>query len=306
MDQNDGKTPVLLYLDHNVIDRMTKSTVTINLNIPGARLAFSSESLEEVHRSGNAEHLKTLKGVDAVVLEFHQDHRLFWYAVNIDVYYEEWLSSRAIYSPVRDYFLEVSARHHGVRDLDSLSDTRRKLESQLNGLFQVADLPDELCGQVSEMIAGTDSLISQGYPTSDNPIQALRESLSVDRGAIGNVEGDNAIARIWDLILFHNPGLSELSAEAFFGFEHALCESKDSDRYLFLGIINAYVVLNLIGYRPDRQIKKERRFLASISDANHVAYGAFCQFFVTGDLLLAQKAYAIYEFKKLPVKIILL
>ncbi|WP_249451905.1 hypothetical protein [Acinetobacter indicus] len=65
-----------------------------------------------------------------------------------------------------------------------------------------------------------------------------------------------------------------------------------------------YTNLNLMGFRPEKKVKNEKKFISSQSDISHVAYANYCDYFITNDERLADKSDAIYEYLEIPTEIL--
>ena len=76
--------------------------------------------------------------------------------------------------------------------------------------------------------------------------------------------------------------------------EDLMCESlhKTGELNLETQIKSICLGLDLFGYRPEKKIKK---IMNIDTDASHIAFAAFCDYFVTADKRLSAKAKAIYS-----------
>jgi len=120
------------------------------------------------------------------------------------------------------------------------------------------------------------------------------------KGNIGNPKTDNPIEEIWAII---SAKIQGVTADQFFGFDP---HSKQgySTRPLYLGIVSCYTMLNMLGYKKDKNFPKEGSFPNTFCDAKHVAHSAFCQALISEDVRLCQKAKAIYKYKNIATEVV--
>ena len=127
-----------------------------------------------------------------------------------------------------------------------------------------------------------------------------RTGLGLQSGASGVVSATsyNAIEKIWDKI---NPREEGITIETYFGTQLSNDLANGESRVATAPLCHA--MLNLIGYYPDGGLTDQEKQAAIMADGNHIAFGSYCDCFLTSDQRLFNKAKAIYEYKRYPSKL---
>lgn len=123
---------------------------------------------------------------------------------------------------------------------------------------------------------------------------------------LNNIKPPNVMQKIWDLYKERPPYCElGLTIEQFYNIES---NPIFPDRELLAHdkVISLYQSLNLLGYFPDDNQHKLRRFEAAMSDQAHVSMAYFADFLVSNDKNLIKKAESVYEYLNAKTKIMYL
>ena len=136
----------------------------------------------------------------------------------------------------------------------------------------------------------------------DNDIEKIRKSFNPKKGFFGNITGENILGKIWDQLTDEKKASHKNSADCFFGFKNWNLE----DLPIFFGIIFCCVQLDLIGFQSEKKGRKPSKQPNVQSDAYHIGYGAYCDYLLSKDRKLVNRAKAIYEYKAISTRAILI
>lgn len=125
---------------------------------------------------------------------------------------------------------------------------------------------------------------------------ALRASLKINIDQINKIEHPNVLIKIWDIFKAENDSLRELELDDFLQIK--------SCKFNFERIHAIYTQLNLCGFRPEKKVKNEKKFISAQTDISHVAFASYCDFFITNDERLFDKSKVIYEYLKINTEVL--
>jgi hypothetical protein len=297
---------ILVYLDHNIVDDLTKGLLSFK-NSPQVLWVYSDEHFREIKRSGSTRFLDALARIKAQRLELEMNEqfritgrmRLSEYA-DPHALYEAWSKANAETELSDDHFLGILSRLFGAANTDQLKAMPEVLEREVSTLLGTAGLADALRDKIAEVACDTMQDTISLLTAEDHRLQSLRETLGTHRGRASNVaKRNNPLQDLWATI---SPGMPGVTADQFFGFE-PIAKGEDVDLPLFLGMVGCYMVLNMIGFSPDEKLARVERMPAIASDANHVAYGAYCDAVLSADRRLCTKARAIYKYRNISTEV---
>jgi len=310
----------LLYLDHNVLDAFTKG------NSDGIAKTFkekwqtvySLESLFEIKRSKGFEAKFTdlLRSLDALYLDAHLDgdHRISDRATLERV--DPWIKLQELGQDDIGSDLVTAMKLFALKMIGGRKDLEFKevIEFQREAFSK---LMDSLEGQLSEMdpqlvngyiremrdkfsvqLEEMERVLTENHKDGKDfeGIKAFRKALEVSPLELNNIQSPKVIEQIWKIISSNEIySAKNLTLETAIGIATNYAY-QGKPFYLFEKAFTVYGFLNSVGYHPDTDVTKERRFTASSSDQNHVAYAGFANIFLTMDNRLARKAAAAYEF----------
>ncbi len=325
------QTEILAYLDHNVLDLMTKGDPhKVKELLKGASLTpvYSNETLKEIHRSKGYENkfLELLEEIDAKYIEpvlnekFKQTGQARIHVVCPKAIYEQFLKNLAespkgnfglsemlmkFYGGKQDAsFEEIFAsganelQHYILEALDELENVPKmnlhEIE-KLKALF--ADLPEMMLTQTSSMAEELDA-------RDVSPISAFEEETGIGPKILNNIRPPNVVMKVWEVVS-EKINAPNIDLETFFGIKsHAFEEDSDRERTLQEKVNAIYHQLNFLGYYRDSKMKKEKRFKASFSDMTHAGIASFCHLYLCRDERLVMKAAAAFEYLDVTTKIL--
>lgn len=286
----------LVYVDHNIISLQSSGRVDFS-KLDIAQWVYSTEHFAEISRSENPEpFLEALDQLGAIQLDLEMvDWKL---TGNCRIHgpggarmrHEEYLQAKADVDFDDDFFGQLLSWFCGGGSADKL----RELPSQLSSILEtlLADVPSELLPVVPDDLKdrfkeSIEHLIGLG-----NDVVQMRSQMGFAKGGAGNIQGENPLQEIWDTISEQMP--ADLTAYQFFGFDPVL---KDQERPItWLGIIACCTVLDIVGYKAEKKVRKPECVPNVLSDAAHIASGAYCGAIISGDKRLVARAKAIYKF----------
>jgi hypothetical protein len=325
------KDKILAYLDHNVLDLMTKGdphNVRKLLREYNITPIYSDETLKEIQRSVGYESsfLNLLDEIEAKYIEpildknFKQTGQTNIYSVSPKVVYDSFLSNQKE-NPIGDFGLsEMLMKFYGGQENYSfkkilekgVDDLQKYLFDSLEGINELVldqsidienikavfkDIPELIKSQSKGMVRELDS-------KSESPVFAFEKATGIGPVLLNNISHPNVVEKIWELVSkkIDSPAVD---IETFFGLKPHKFEKNSDRKQTLQEKVNAiYHQLNFLGYYRDSKMKKERRFRASFSDMTHASMASFCHLFLCRDEDLVMKAAAAYEYLGVQTKIL--
>lgn len=322
---------ILAYLDHNVLDLMTKGDphkVKDLLKKLNLTPVFSDENLKEIQRSIGYESrfLELLDEIEAKHIEpifdqnFKQTGQAKIHTIPPKSCYNNFLEKQ-MEGPGGDFGIsEMLMKFYGGQPdssfeeifLQGAVDLQAHLREALNGIEEISldetidiqslkklieDLPEMMISQSSKM---AEELDGRGEP----PVSEFEAKTGIGPIVLKNVNPPNVVEKIW-LMLSDVEGFTEIDMEIFFGVKpHSFEKDSDRERTIQEKVTAIYHQLNFLGYYRDSKMKKDRRFRASFSDMTHAGIASFCHLFLCRDEDLVMKAAAAYEYVGVQTKIL--
>jgi hypothetical protein len=322
-----------VYFDHNILNHIIRHPeISLFKEIAtDNQVVYSDETLREIKRSvgGEKDLLNILVNLNAMHLKVYHDE-------NFDPTDDAVLSeadpfatfertcaedsiidklNAATQTSLRKFYgdkklsdFDELADEHGIAFQTLLSDLVEGVcESPLADSLYIS----RLRGFVTRLLANRANayrqsiMMMQDYKGdgTKSAVKVYRDTVGIGPKELNNIAPPNTIEKIWELHM-PLPGYKgrEFTIEDFLGIT-LIPHSVKGTITDFQKIISAYNVLNVVGYRNDSDMKHERRFTSSMSDANHVAFASFTDYIYSSDAGLTSKAAAIYEFLKINTKI---
>lgn len=124
----------------------------------------------------------------------------------------------------------------------------------------------------------------------------IRQEYKINYDNLNKIEGHGAFEKIVLYIKSQNLINSETLKEFLVNIDN---ESKP----IHQRIMFAYDFLNLIGYKVDKSLHKENRYLGAMKDCEHVGLASLCDWFISNDQRLNAKAKIIYEYLGVPTHV---
>ncbi len=271
----------LVYVDHNVLDRMTKGEYLGFIDVfkeKGLIAAYSSESLNEIKRSVGFESsfLDILKDMDAryivpnMVENFRYDGTAQVREGDPYEIYQSYIDDYE-HMPEHGYGLTsmLKKMYGGMTDMsfseifeNGVKETIESIavpESEIDALelnFEEKEnikaylrmLPDFLEQEYSELGNMLDS------DAAENSVKKLEEITGLGPKVLKNISGQNLLNQVWEHVQKALP-IEDQTLEKFFGIE------TGRELSVVEKVNSIYHQLNYLGFYRDSNMKKDRRFI---------------------------------------------
>jgi len=316
----------IIYLDHNVLDAHLKGRIGNLAELIASKngiAVYSQANLHEIRNSKGYEKkfLNVLAELSASFLDFEitSDGRPAgrYRLVTSDPFVEfEKLEEALADAPTSNYgldgllqklyggnndvsFTEIATR--GLGDaVEMLSKALEECRGELSS-DKVAELESQISTlkeQAAKHSAEFGRLLDNNSEGSNTA--ALERALGVGPSQLNNIRPPHVVEQVWSML---SPKLSEhISFEQFFGLV-PFADDIPAPKNLIEKANAIYHALNFVGFYRDKGMKELKRVHASSSDMTHAGYATVCTWLITGDLGLAKKAEAIYEYLEINTRI---
>lgn len=290
----------LVYLDQNILGLLNSGKVRLD----GADYTwvFSDIHFEEIAHGSRTDLLDELARINARRIEpelvdwkltgnaFLQPHNPP--AEDFAHFIENTTTTR--WNPSAQY--DVMATLFGSKDTEALATVPERTWENIVEMF--ADFPDQVDLSVLEpdaVLVPARELLGK-LAAQPVELESNRKALGL-RGITNLLEShENPLQKIWEIV---EPSMPGVTADQFFGAVH-LDDGEWKQSTPFVAVIGAYVVLNQLGFRPDKNLAKSSSWANIMSDARHCATASHCAVFLTADRRLRLKAEAIYRYFGIP------
>ncbi|EML0203116.1 hypothetical protein V9R57_003470 [Vibrio cholerae] len=320
---------MIAYLDHNVLDLMTKGDplgVKKWLIEHNVTTVFSYETLNEIYRSKGYEEsfISVLSEIGARYLEpIKKDNRVSDQAeiqqVDVFKFYENYLLNRED-MPEYGYGLTgMLQKIYGGRINESFNQIftngADELSERLQSSLKVLKKNPSVTAEQIQLIEHLPKILKEQYSaiseqmdsTSGTSVRDFESHFGIGPKVLNNVKGPNVLHQIWLLLqdAFEKNNVVLESMEDFFGLKFRKFEANFGEEKSTIEKVNAiYHQLNFIGFHRDSKMHKTDRFKASFSDMTHAGLASFCDLFLCCDDGLVHKASAAYKFLGVKTKIV--
>jgi len=327
------QTEILAYLDHNILDLMTKGDphkVKELLKKEKWTPIYSDETLKEIHRSKGYENifLELLEEINAKFIEpildgkFKQTGQAKIHEVSAKVKYEQFLQNKRE-MPVGDFGIsEMLMKFYGGKQDTSFEkiiknggkELQRYILETLENIDKI-DIPEkasqkikkfkELTSDLPEILkAQTSSMTTELDKQNMSVIGEFEKETGIGPRVLNNIDFPDVIIKLW-AIVSKKIGAPKIDLETFFGIKPQAFEKDFGKERTLQEKVNAiYHQLNFLGYHRDSKMELERRFKASFSDMTHAGMASFCHFFLSRDNDLVMKTAAAFEYLDVKTKIL--
>ncbi|MFZ4526083.1 MAG: hypothetical protein ACOYOE_11175 [Chlorobium sp.] len=315
-----------LYLDHNILDLFVKKNGLGSFRqklMDKFQIVYSDETLKEIRRSADYENdfLNVLKDLGSYHLKIVFDQPGFVVTdhatiTSRDVFdaFEEYCSNDNEYGSIENSMKQWLFKFSGGRSGDSISDIHEEelaAFAQLMGMLENADeLPDGMRTQLKmEQYKSTlrelESTMSKDIPDTKewNGIKSFRESVGIGPKELNNIEPPEVIEKIWDAFKVKLPKNDHIKSLKDFFQIRINPIYPDRPYHLHQKVTVMYNMLNTLGYFPDSEVHKQRRFIAAMSDNSHASMASFCNLLLSRDKNFVKKVRAVYEYLGVPTEV---
>lgn len=329
-----GKSTV--YLDQNILDMFVK----YGLSEFGEMLAseyqviYSDETLKEIKRSVgfesnfldilnklNAFHLKVCLDKDFKVtgdatITDRNSYQAFQEYNSIDPIYSQindanLLNLRKIYGGIGDLSFE-DIKNGQLAAYDQLHTSLEKNIEDLKPIFpqfaeQLENQAKDLRKQLELSVESAAKAASENVnnPLGWSGIKEYRDYLNIGPIQLNNIEPPNVLVKIWDICRERSPERMVSTIEKFYATESNPIDPNE-EYFNFQKVASIYNMLNMLGYYPDSQVHRDRRFIAAMNDQGHASLATFADILISSDKNFLMKTQAAYEFLGINTRILLI
>jgi len=319
MNRNEEAPKFFAYLDHNILDLMTKGDpLGIKDLLKKASLipGFSDETLKEIHGSKGHEQdfLILLKEIEAWYISLTQTGQAQITNTCPIQKYKQFVEN-LLENPDGDFgFSEIGMKFYGGKPEVSFEEALAKpmegvmqnLLATLEGL-DLNDMPEEMLPHIENlkslapelpniMKQETASMTNKLDSMETSPLAGFEEATGIGPSILKNLNPPNIVQQVWNFVS-DKIGSDAIELETFFGIKPQPYDADpDRERTLQEKVNAIYHQLNFLGYYRDSGMKKERRFKASFSDMTHAGIAAFCHVFLCRDADMVMKTKAAFDY----------
>jgi len=321
----------LVYLDHNVLDLMSKGglmeiqeLISEENWIP----VYSNENLNEIRRSVGYEDsfLEVLDSMSARHIVPNMNDN-FQYIGTATIFEKDPREAFSFFvddvkePPEFGYGLSGMVRkmyggsseisfseifEHGANEIGDLLDIPDEdidaLDIDLSMKEDIKKMRVSLPGMLKEITMETGRLLDN--EASDNIVKQQELTIGVGPKILKNIKEPNVLLQVWDKVKETLPD-DITTFEEYFGLDQSRWDSTPKRELSVIEKVNGiYHQLNFLGYYRDSKMKKDRRFKASFSDMTHAGMATFCRLFICRDEDLVMKAAAAYEYLGVQTKVV--
>lgn len=291
---------ITIYADSNIYRYVATGELEVT-TIGSVRFAYSSVHFDEMIRTGNLEMLKGIEALNAVPLVTNENGEYEIESIGVcldyvDPYkkFEEYKADYVEHPDAESSLTELLLRMLGADNIDELKkapDILLDLADEMRQYF--GEGANEFQERAKLASSDLDKLI-QGDLSTIKPLTETRSEFGYPKGATSLHENDqNPIDKIWERL---SPRFSGVTKEQFFGFE--AIPTTEVYRSRVGDVAACHLILNMIGYHPDKGLPNRDKIKNILSDGQHLGYGSMCGCFLTSDHRLYKKADAIFKFRK--------
>jgi hypothetical protein len=263
--------------------------------------AYSGVHFDEMHRGGNSDALAGMSELNAVEIRDVLDEnfqtegnvRIFDY-VDPNQRYSEHLDAIKDMQGSGEFFNEYLLRIFGADNFSQLEMTADKLREEIEDLTSCIDdsSKPEIRLNAKDVSLKMKAVINK-HLENRMPIDKTRNALGVSSENRKIIEKSSSpIDDIWDLI---KPVMGNVDKDVFFGFSpNPAISVFPHSQHGAIG--SAHIILNMIGFSPDKGLANRKKIENILSDGRHIGMASFCQGLLSSDALLCDKARAIYQY----------
>lgn len=315
------------YLDHNILDLFVKQGMIDFAVIlrDSFQVLYSDETLKEIKRSGSyaEKFLNILSSLNAfhlkIVLSQNFEPTEDATISQRDVFeaFREYCGQEPVYQQLQDTIIQSSFKSFGCRKGDSfedIADEQSKAFSDLMSFMreQAQHLeqtnPDlayamknytvvaqaEMEKTLKESTLLMKQNVNDGLDWSG--VKDFRNHVEIGPKQLNSIAAPNVLEKVWDLFKDKEPyDKLNWTLEDFFSIKQNLIY-PDRPYFNYQKVTAIYNHLNFIGFHPDSNTHKERRFIAAMSDLGHASIASFADNLFSIDEDFVIKARAAYEY----------
>lgn len=318
-----GKPTV--YLDQNILDLFTKYGVgDFGQNLlDNYQVVYSDETLKEIRRSKGFEDkfLNVLKELNASHLKLIVEQPNFVITGNATITkqnpfesYKEYCQKTSEYQSLEHAMQQSLFKFSGGRKGESIADIHNEQITAFTELMDsmlenTNELPAEVQSQIvsytevmkseyKSTLAQTERMMIKDIPDDKNwdGIKDFRSHVGVGPKQLNNIEPPNVLVKIWNELKKTPPYFDNvIDIDDFFQLKKNPIY-PEQPYYKHQKVTAIYNMLNTLGYYPDSNVHKERRFTAAMSDNGHASIASFSNILLSNDESFIKKVRVAYEY----------
>lgn len=292
--------PINLYLDTNLYRYIAHKELVIN-TYGEVAFSFSTAHFDDILANENnrciLETLELVKGGEIVANE-NRSHEVDSDGVRLDYsdleekfdQYQRWMAeNQQAMQPILDMMMTVygapmkKLKKTIPKGILDLTDDLQFLDADQANNIRTAAIDASL-----KLQTALESFTPESLPV-------LRAGLGLNSGASGivNESNENPIDLIWEKIKSNEEGYTK---QCLFGDK--LVDDINNGMSRTSTVPLCHAVLNMLGYYADDGLPDQEKQKSILADGNHIAFGSYCDVFLTSDRRLFNKAKAIFAHKQ--------
>lgn len=183
-----------------------------------------------------------------------------------------------------------------VKNIKVLSDSEEPEIQQI--LAMLEKLPDLLIQQLEESSSQLVETFSASMPSQENfnATKEFRAAVEIDTSPLSSIRPPHVMQKIWEMVSASEIIPAQFNSANDFLAKGVWAHLNDGEPTWESKIRSFYTLLNLIGFCADEKLQKDGRFRSAMGDQMHAGLAAFAQVFITSDVRMAKKVFAIYEY----------
>lgn len=132
-------------------------------------------------------------------------------------------------------------------------------------------------------------------------VKSFRSKIGIGPKKLNNITPPKVLNQIWEMFR-HESQYSSVGIDEFYGLKTNPIY-PDRPYFKHQKVTSVYNMLNTLGYWPDSNIDKERRFVAALSDNSHASMASFSHVLFSRDKAFVKKVRATYEYLEIPTHV---
>lgn len=297
---------IRVYLDWNVISKLKTDEYSgirsfLDENMDKISMPFSPAHFEDISKSDNPGNDKIHEDIETMehlcrnyYLAYDKDKDMALpYIASPSAYYNQYKSSPTTISDIINP--ENFAKFCGIDEISS--DPRISQILNMSVRMSELNIPEslpfyKLVPRQNEVLSLKELIFLM--VSIINKIMTDRETYKALRGTKGAMPIPNIEGSPSEIIRFLNSCFEKAGLKHdFMGLVDLALEYQKNNSF-FMRFLTAYLMLDMF-YKSDKLHKKGNNATNIVADAMHAYYAAYCDYFVTDDKRLAEKAAVLYN-----------
>lgn len=293
-----------IYADTNIYRYLASGELLIT-TVGDVRFVYSHVHFNEVMRGTNTDALDGMEVLGACRMDSNENGAYNHAGAGVIFEYEQPQACFAQYqagcdsvdTSGEDGLYEFLIRLMGAENLEEL----HKIPETILRIAEEAtdDNDDQALIKRAEAAAEEFRQHLNGNLSETRPLPKTREEMGFPKGASSTVtNASNPIETIWEHMKDKCHGVTR---DQFFGFEAIPGITENYPQST--SISACHLILNMVGFNPDKGLAKKDKIQNIISDGQHLGLASLCDSFITTDMRLHKKAEAIFKYRNIPTEL---